>query len=119
MKPDKVSCLNCGDQITKGKWCSDKCRKAYARNPDKQADKTNPDTDKSQVGQPTRTNDEFRETLTKTDKTFYDRAIKDFGEPYYNFDWEKREGTCAFCKSKYMTCLRLNRFCSYEHFLKA
>lgn len=146
MKPDKVTCNNCGIQILKGKWCSDKCRKAYSRksdNPDTQvgqksdilvnkSDKINPDTDKSdkistksdklgqltevQVGQ---TDDITRTELTATDKTFYDRAMKDFNEPYYNFNSSERTLKCAYCGKEYTTCLSLNRYCCYEHYKTA
>lgn len=127
MKPDKVTCNNCGIQILKGKWCSDKCRKAYSRksdNPDTQvgqksdilvnkSDKINPDTDKTDNPDITRTN------LTATDKTFYDRAMKDFNEPYYNFNSSERTLKCAYCGKEYTTCLSLNRYCCYEHYKTA
>lgn len=127
MKPDKNTCLNCGKQIgSRAKYCSDKCRMAYARNPNKQDAEpeqiTNPNTNKGEQNvpeQPTRTNDSLRSTLSKTDKTFYDRAMKDFGEPYYNFDWAEREAKCGYCGAKYKTMLRLNRYCSYQHYSQA
>ena len=123
MKPDKITCQNCGEQIPKGKWCSDKCRKAYTRksdNPDKQvgqkADKTMSDTDILEVGQTKSDKDEFRAGLTKTDKTFYDRAMQEFKEPYYKFGDPIKEVTCLRCRDKFKTSLSMLRFCSYEHY---
>lgn len=122
MKPDKVVCLNCGQQIQKGKWCSDKCRKAFARNPDKtdaRADKksdiSKSDTENSQVGQ----NPDKYSKLNKTDKSFYDRAMKDFGEPYYKFENEEQELECGYCHKEYKTTLKLNRYCCYNHYSKS
>lgn len=116
MKPDKNTCLNCGKQISsKAKYCSDKCRKAYSRKSDINPDKLNPDTDKTQVGQPK--SDTFRDSLTKTDKTFYDRAMDLWGEPYYKFrPGEEREAKCGFCGEKFKTTLSLNKYCSYQHY---
>jgi hypothetical protein len=59
---------------------------------------------------------ELRDSLTKTDKTFFDRAIRDFGYPYYNYDSFLKEGTCIFCKKPFKTNLSLNRYCSYQHY---
>lgn len=123
MKPDKVTCDNCGKEIGGGRWCSDKCRKAYGRKSDKlgqnvqeKADKSNPDTDILQVGHGPGQIDELRASLTKTDKTFYDRAMKDFGEPYYNFTGELKKSKCGFCSEAYTTNLSLNKYCSYNHY---
>lgn len=119
MKPDALICNNCGIQIARGKWCSDACRKAYSRNPDKKSDISNPDTDKLEVGQPKSDIDDtntFRASLTVTDKTFYDRALRDFGKPYYRFTDNIREEKCLFCGEKFRTGLAMLRFCSYEHY---
>lgn len=128
MKPDPNNCLNCNKEISnRAKYCSDKCRKQYERsnagrspNSDKRSDKPNPDTQK----EPTRTGpgqDGFRDTLTATDKTFYDRAIKDFGKPYYKFSDKIQEHTCAMgsCGKKFKTSLSMLRFCSYRHYSEA
>lgn len=115
MKPDKLLCQNCQKEIPRGKWCSDKCRKAYARNPDKKPDISKPDTDKSQVGQIVYSGD-IPSNITKTDKTFYDRAMKDFGEPYYNFNGRLRKEECRKCGKKFDTRLSLLKFCSYGHY---
>lgn len=124
MKPDTNKCLNCNKEISsKAKFCSDKCRKAYSRNPDNKSDKTNPDTPEIQVGQPKSDKPEhepgFRATLTKTDKTYYDRAMRDMGEPYYRFfGVPEHEVTCVReqCDAKFTTTLSLCRYCSYEHY---
>lgn len=117
MKPDKNICLNCRTEISlRAKYCSDKCRKQYERNPDKRSDITNPDTDKSQVGQTK--SDTFRDSLTKTDKTFYDRAMRDFKEPYYKFDFDEpiQKKECAKCGNNFKTRLHLLIYCSYDHY---
>ncbi len=56
--------------------------------------------------------------LTKSDKTFYDRAMRDFGKPYYNFDAALREEKCIRegCGAKFETNMSLLRYCSYQHF---
>lgn len=117
MKPDKLVCGNCGKEIPKGKWCSDKCRMANKRT--KKPEQIIPNTNKSLPEQPNEQKpeqDDFRASLTKTDKTFYDRAMKDFGEPYYRFGGDLRKGVCGFCGAKFTTTLALNRYCSYEHY---
>lgn len=131
MKPDKNNCLSCQKEIsTRAKYCSDKCRKQYERNPDKsdsqpgqnvliRSDKPNSDTDILQVGHKVGQEDSERASLSKTDRTFYDRAIRDFGEPYYNFDWAEREEKCRYCDGKFRTKLRLGAYCSYEHYQKS
>lgn len=118
MKPDKRTCTNCGkdisDRSARAKFCSDKCTKAFKRNSDIKSDKTNSDTE---LGQDNSDNANLRDQLNKTDRTFYDRAIKDFGEPYYNFELDNvRDGKCAYCEAKFKTTLALNRYCSYEHY---
>ena len=77
-------------------------------------DKPNPDTSKP---------DKFRDGLTTTDKTFYDRAMRDFGEPYYRFNQLDKDGEpimrelkCAQCGKSFTTTLSLNKYCSYEHY---
>lgn len=49
-----MTCNNCGKPIAKGKWCSDKCRKAYARNSDIQPGQNSENVrlnpDKTQLG---------------------------------------------------------------------
>lgn len=119
MKPNKNLCLNCNKEIgSRAKYCSDKCRKAYTRNPDKRSDKTNPDTDKLEVGQTK--SDTFRDSLTKTDKTFYDRAMRDFKEPYYNFNQiPERAEKCLQCGTTFKTTMIMLRYCSYNHYSDA
>lgn len=124
MKPDKNTCLNCGKEIgLRAKYCSDKCTKAYKRNSDKlgqngpiKSDKTNSDTENTQLGHEVGHDEDLRSTLTKTDKTFYDRAMKDFGEPYYRFGGELKKAKCGFCGDHYTTTLSLNKYCSYSHY---
>lgn len=128
MKPDRVVCQNCGKEIDRGKWCSDKCRMANKRTakPEQSTAKveqnTNPNTNKGEHLNPEQLENEqpeqdtFRASLTKTDKTFYDRAMRDFKNPYYNFDAELHEEKCLFCGEKFKTRLRMGRFCSYEHY---
>lgn len=132
MKPDTPKCANCEKDIVRGRWCSDKCRKVFTRksdNPDK-VGQINPDTDKksdkTQPGQPKSDKvgqiDEFRTKLTKTDKTFYDRAMKDFKKPYYNFELETiRSATCILqsCGRPFTTSLSMLNYCSYEHYTRA
>lgn len=129
MKPDKIVCQNCGKQIPKGKWCSDKCRKAYGRNSDNSDIKVGQKSDKPSIKSDkiksdtdilaSRTELDVRPKLTKTDKTFYDRAMKDFGEPYYNFDDKARELKCAWCGKPFTTHLSMNRYCSFAHYKEA
>lgn len=82
----------------------------------KKPDISNPDTEnnvtRTELGQI----DFMREDLAKTDQTFYDRAMKDFGEPYYRFGGQKKEGVCAYCSKPFQTTLALNRYCGYEHY---
>lgn len=120
MKPDKVTCNNCGIQILKGKWCSDKCRMAFSRNPNKpeqKGEQIQPEPEQNE--QPEQNISISRTNLTATDKTFYDRAMKDFNEPYYNFNSSERTLKCAYCGKEYTTCLSLNRYCCYEHYKTA
>lgn len=124
MKPDKVVCKNCGKQINKGKWCGDACRKAFSRTksdvqPGQKGGQINPDTDISLPGQANPDIDEFREGLTKTDKTFYDRALVTWKEPYYDFGGELRTDVCGQCGSKYTTHMRLLKYCSYKCYTAA
>jgi hypothetical protein len=111
MKPDKRECLYCGKDITdkrlSAKFCKDAHRKAFERNSDNPVKRTN--VIKA---------DKLRDSLTNTDKTFYDRAMNEWGEPYYYFDGELREGVCRLCEKKFTTNLSLNRYCSYEHYNK-
>lgn len=124
MKPDKNTCLNCKIEISgRAKYCSDKCRMAYGRNPNKvgsepeqKGEQTQGEHEQITTRTPEPEQDDFRAQLTKTDKTFYDRAMDVWGEPYYNFDWTKRESKCNFCGAKFSTELRLNRYCSYQHY---
>lgn len=133
MKPDLITCNNCGKPIPKGKWCSDKCRMAYKRTqPEQEGEQTNnPNTNKPEQMKPEQAkveqpeHDEFRATLTKTDRTFYDRAMRDFKkpdgtpDPYYNFG-EKAvaEKVCDMgsCGVTFKTTLSLLRYCSYQHY---
>lgn len=135
MRPDKQACRNCSKEIDRGKWCSDKCRKAYGRksdNPDtkpgQKPDKSKSDTQNGQSRTKSKLPADLaklRDSLTKTDKTFFDRAIKDFQEPgkapdpYYRFDGKLRKADCAYCGEEYQTNLNLNRYCSYQHYSKA
>jgi hypothetical protein len=80
---------------------------------------SNPNTNKPEHFEPEHTNpnkDEFRATLTKTDKTFYDRAMREFKEPYYKFGDKLKEVSCLRCRDKFKTSLSMLRFCSYEHY---
>lgn len=120
MKADPVFCNNCGVEIPKGKWCSDKCRMANKRT--KKPEQISPNTNKilpeqAKVEQPEQ--NDFRASLTKTDKTFYDRALKDFGRPYYYYTDNLQEKNCELCRAKFKTGLPLNRYCSYKHYSEA
>jgi hypothetical protein len=129
MKPEPNKCLNCGKEVsTRAKYCSDKCTKAHKRNSDKlgQKESLNSDisahnSDKSELGQPNSDTlsaelKELRDSLTKTDKTFFDRAIRDFKNPYYNYSSPLKEDTCGLCGKDFKTNLSLNRYCSYAHY---
>lgn len=121
MKPDKKTCLNCTEEVSnRAKFCSDKCRKQYERNSDKTTPELGHLSDleaKTELGQANSDKDEFRATLTKTDKTFYDRALRDFKEPYYRFgETEATEKVCSRCGEKFKTSLALLKYCSYEHY---
>ena len=122
MKPDKIVCRNCGKQIDRGTWCSDKCRMAFKRKPEQKAEHEQPEHEqKPEQTQPEQPESEqpeqnLRDTLSKTDKTFYDRAMKEWGEPYYKFSEVKRTVVCAQCGGKFTTSLSLNRYCSYGHY---
>lgn len=132
MKPDKVTCNNCGKPIPKGKWCSDKCRMAFKRTQlgEQPEQITNPNTNKGEQILPEQPNpnkpeqlgehEQLRAKLNKTDRTFFDRAIRDFKEPYYRFELDKlREGKCVHCGDSYKTTLPLNKYCSYQHYAEA
>ena len=113
MKPDKNVCLNCGKEISqRAKYCSDRCTKAYKRNSDKKGPEVGQNSDIPQLGQ-------VKSDMTETDQTFYDRAMKDFGEPYYKFGESEREETCLQCDKKFKTTLSMLRFCSYKHYSDA
>lgn len=104
-----IHCNNCGKQIKKGKWCSDKCRKSFARvhaNPDKKSDKINPDT--SQVGQKMPNPDKH----TETDQLFVDDAMARGLGNYYVFDDDTYKHKCLQCDRYFDTQLSLLRFCS-------
>lgn len=116
MKPDEVTCQNCGKQIAKGKWCSDKCRMAFKRKPEQ---KPKPNTNKGEQTIPEQHSPNIRDSLTKTDQTFYDRAMRDFEKPYYNFSDELREEECLHCGDKFKTSMAMLRFCSYQHYSDA
>lgn len=112
MKPDKKVCLYCGKQVDgKKKYCDDAHRMAYAR-------KGEHLPEHEQTEQP---NPNIPPGLTKTDRTFYIRAMRDFGEPYYNFegtgfkDWKPKTDKCDWCQKEFTTNMPLNRYCSYEH----
>lgn len=120
MKPDNNKCLYCGIEISnKAKFCTDAHRKAYSRN----SDKPNSDTDKEQVGQKS----DIRDTLTKTDKTFYDRndgidehgIMGIVGKDYYYFDAPLRDEECLHCGDKFQTNMKMLRFCSLNHYKDA
>lgn len=92
---------------------------AYKRT--EKANKPEHEQPKTRTNVPEQTNpntDEFRATLTKTDKTFYDRAMRDFKEPYYRFSNKVHDETCIMqsCKSKFRTSLAVLKYCSYEHY---
>lgn len=124
MKPDKKTCLNCGKEIEgKKMYCDDACRMAFKRQPEQTS---NPNTNKPEhlvPEQPNPNKDEFRATLTKTDKTFYDRAIRDFSgdKNYYRFTGDNNDGklqerVCLNCGDKFKTLMPLLKYCSYEHY---
>lgn len=119
MKPERNTCLYCNKVISnKAKFCSDAHRKAYARNPDNKSDKPKSDTDNSQVGH----NPDIRESLTRTDQTFYDRNDGPdgiIGKDYYNFGSELRESKCLHCGAGFKTHMAMLKFCSYDHYKKA
>lgn len=125
MKPEKRVCEQCGKEITRGKFCSPKCKMANRRsvtNRNTVGDEnvTQSVTNETVTSQKDEsvTRDDFRADLTKTDKTFYDRAMRDFKEPYYRFEDKLREASCFQCGKRYKTSLSLLRFCSYEHYKK-
>ena len=96
---------------------------AFKRQPEHEPEHLdNPNTHKpAQIvpeQQPEQT-DDLRSTLTKTDKTFYDRAMKDFNEPYYRFNGQLRKLKCSFCAEVFSTNLSLNRYCTYQHYSQA
>jgi len=134
MKPDINYCTNCKKEVSlRAKYCSDKCRKQYERKSDKlghevgqnvqiKSDKSNSDTLKTTNSDKLELSAElqdFRDSLSKTDKTFFDRAMKTFNEPYYNFISPLRKAKCVICNKEYQTTLSLNRFCSYQHYDQA
>jgi hypothetical protein len=120
MKPDRKICRNCGKEIDgKKTYCDDACRMAFKRNKPEHLD--NPNTNKAEQNEPEQAESEqpeqMRDFLTKTDKTFYDRAMLDFGEPYYNFlEKPVYSATCLRCRNKFKTTLGMLRFCSYQHY---
>lgn len=120
MKPDKITCQNCGKQIQKGKWCSDKCRMALKRQGEQKPEHSVPEHEQMmeniQPEQKFDMDEDSRATLTKTDQTFFDRAMEDFGEPYYNFNSSVQEKSCTFCGKRFTTMLSMNKNCSYEHY---
>lgn len=125
MKPDTLHCKNCGKDINKGTWCSDKCRMAYKRTHqgEQKPEQTQPEHEQNAPEQANSNKPEhepgFRAALTKTDRTYYDRAMKDFAEPYYNFfSVPEHEQVCIRlgCTTKFKTCLSLCHYCSYEHY---
>lgn len=123
MKPDLITCNNCGKPIVRGKWCSDKCRMAFKRIEPEQ--KLNPNTNKPEQIEPEHIKVEqpeqktLRDSLTKCDRTFFDRAMRDFHEPYYIFTDTLRDIICGFCGEKAKTGLSLNKYCSYDHYSKS
>lgn len=122
MKPDKKACLNCKKEISgRATFCSDACRMAYKRKANKPEHNSEENPNKSEQIE-TRTpkpEQAFRDSLTKADKTFYDRAMRDFGEPYYKFGKTEHEEKCLHCGKDFKTTLSMLRFCSYEHYADA
>lgn len=125
MKPDTRNCLQCGKEISRGKFCTPKHKMAFRRNSQTVTESvTNPES----VTQKSVTNENvthpehepgFRDKLTKTDKTYYDRAMKELGEPYYRFlEAPERDQTCirTTCSVKFKTTLTLCHYCSYDHY---
>lgn len=54
--------------------------------------------------------------MTPSDKLFQADAVKrDLGEDWYNFSDKIKDQTCIFCKTKFKTYLRLQRYCKPEH----
>lgn len=127
MKPDKRVCSypGCNEQISnRAKYCSDAHRMAHNRNSNK-PEQINPNKTQLEQPNPNKLNEPeqtaeqvlgFR--LTSTDQSFYDRAMRDFQEPYYRFSDEIREEECIYCGKKFKTGLRMLRYCKYEHYMK-
>lgn len=125
MKPDTRNCLQCGKEISRGKFCTPKHKMAYRRNtPTVTESVTNSENvTVGSVTNETVTHPEhepgFRAKLTKTDKTYYDRAMKDMSEPYYHFlGVPEHDETCIRlgCGAKFRTTLSMCRYCSYAHY---
>lgn len=145
MKPDSNLCKMCGVELdgkANKEFCSDAHRMAFKRknvrlnepNPNKpehlpeQTEQiANPNTgvepEQSVENHGEIQNDDNpnkwgvdRSKLTKCDKTFYDRAMKHFERPYYNFNGNLRKEKCAYCGADYTTNLSLNKYCSYQHY---
>lgn len=131
MKPDKVSCLYCRKELdgkANKKFCSNAHRMAFVRvkssNPHKTEHlpaQTEPEQQGSSIENPRGNtfdgNPNIPGDLTATDRTFYDRAMKDFGEPYYRFGEKQLEDkVCIYCGKKFRTTLSLLRYCSYNHY---
>lgn len=128
MRPDKKVCLYCGKEIDGKKlYCDDAHRMAFKRQSEQEPEqKDNPNTNKVEQILPEQAETEqpeqsLRDSLTKTDKTFYDRAMKDFREPYYHFGEipvTKKVCDRGDCKQTFKTTLRLLRYCSYDHYTR-
>lgn len=131
MKPDQRFCDYCGQELhgrADRKFCSEAHRKAFVRSNGDKADKIpqkggqiKADKQIESIEKDGEVQNGFNaDNLTKTDRTFYNRAMKDFGEPYYKFgEKEKHKEECLQCKKKFTTTLGLLRFCSYNHYHEA
>lgn len=127
MKPEKITCKNCGKQIDRGKFCSPRCKMAYRRSvtkePQSVTESVTNETVTPKIEQSV-TNDL---KLTKTDRTFYDRNDGPdehglpgiIGKDYYIFDDKLREEKCLQCGAGFKTHMAMLKFCSYDHYKKA
>lgn len=107
----------------RSKYCSEACKQKNKRRSDTIETKTIVDTvntpvkGKSGVSENTgliqdvdTVNLEFKNSLTKTDQTFYE-----FDSNYYYFSDARYEKECLYCGEKFETSLKLLRYCSRKH----
>lgn len=127
MKPDRVACQYCGKELdgkANKKFCSDAHRMAFVRVKGSKANKPEHLPEQMEPEQQIEGVEKHGEIqfdvnpnkLTKTDKTFYARAMRDFGEPYYRFGEKIHEEVCKFCDKGFRTSLSLLAYCCYNHY---